>query len=570
MISFYIPPEHAIDLVDIDSVHSLPEDVRRSWNGIPALHWVLQTFLELQHLLGECKLTNRIDTDGIIVAAANTISPNLRLSKNAFLVCIMGDSINPPSQADYLLIQNPKQATFGIPFSRVFLWPQEDLIPRDAARGSIVQNICYHGCHYNLHPSLATPSWNWICQASGIIWNVVNESKWGDFRQTDISLAIRQPSPRSASNKPPTKLFLAWSAGVPLVASEDSAYLDLKRSNLDYIAANNSAEAYDAIRKLRVNPSLYMDMVENGRDRAKLFTRKAIKDVWMNAFDDVRLTFGQKSTKFGYQARRSASIHLRKNFRRLTNATERISAKTKTINRFQFPLSWSLSSGLKITLSSWSDWVTYNDIFVDGEYDEFIKIILSTSKNVDCQIYDVGANTGFFMLRLFHQAILANVTIKQVDAFEASVRTFGLLTHCLEANPEMANLVDLHLGAVGYRCDVSFYDDRHSMSSRPHHLLPEGITKRLHPSTRVKGIMPSSCRKCDVYFLKIDIEGSERDLLDDQEERAFIQGAKGVLIETHGPEAKALFSRHFIENPIFKCKRVRDFGTMEVWMAIKL
>ena len=59
---------------------------------------------------------------------------------------------------------------------------------------------------------------------------------------------------------------------------------------------------------------------------------------------------------------------------------------------------WTLPSGLKVTIASWAEWVTYNDIFVDGEYDVPIHHAVQHAGAGDV-VLDVGGNVGYFALR---------------------------------------------------------------------------------------------------------------------------------------------------------------------------
>ena len=60
-------------------------------------------------------------------------------------------------------------------------------------------------------------------------------------------------------------------------------------------------------------------------------------------------------------------------------------------------LNWKTKQGIVIKLKSPVDWTLYNDIFVDHEYDEAIK---KTLRKKNPSILDLGANVGFFILRI--------------------------------------------------------------------------------------------------------------------------------------------------------------------------
>ena len=64
-------------------------------------------------------------------------------------------------------------------------------------------------------------------------------------------------------------------------------------------------------------------------------------------------------------------------------------------------LSWKTKSGIQIQVKSPVDWTLYNDIFVDLEYD---KAIVKALNKKDTEILDLGANVGFFILRIMSLA----------------------------------------------------------------------------------------------------------------------------------------------------------------------
>src|SRR3989338_3452455 len=67
-------------------------------------------------------------------------------------------------------------------------------------------------------------------------------------------------------------------------------------------------------------------------------------------------------------------------------------------------LKWELRSGMIIELKSAADWAMYNEICVDGEYDIPIKQAIETaSPNHPLNFLDLGANVGFFSIRVIDQ-----------------------------------------------------------------------------------------------------------------------------------------------------------------------
>lgn len=63
-------------------------------------------------------------------------------------------------------------------------------------------------------------------------------------------------------------------------------------------------------------------------------------------------------------------------------------------------LAWQLPSGLHARVESLSDWVVYNEVFVDRVYDDALDRVLAiTTPNRALAVLDLGANVGYFSLR---------------------------------------------------------------------------------------------------------------------------------------------------------------------------
>lgn len=65
-------------------------------------------------------------------------------------------------------------------------------------------------------------------------------------------------------------------------------------------------------------------------------------------------------------------------------------------------LKFTLVSGVHVEVLSHVDWCLYNDIFVDGEYDKPIEMLVSLVREgrEELRILDLGSNVGFFLLRV--------------------------------------------------------------------------------------------------------------------------------------------------------------------------
>lgn len=93
-------------------------------------------------------------------------------------------------------------------------------------------------------------------------------------------------------------------------------------------------------------------------------------------------------------------------------------------------LAWDLPSGVHIRLGNYGEWVVYNEIFINGEYDLAInKAFDSRLRGSPLRILDLGANVGFFTCRvvdLLRQRGLGDVelAITAVEGNERSAREF--------------------------------------------------------------------------------------------------------------------------------------------------
>lgn len=61
-------------------------------------------------------------------------------------------------------------------------------------------------------------------------------------------------------------------------------------------------------------------------------------------------------------------------------------------------LTHRLKSGVRVEIKNMADWVLFNDIFVDGEYDAPLDLCFKRSGQ-RCCILDLGSNVGFFSRR---------------------------------------------------------------------------------------------------------------------------------------------------------------------------
>jgi FkbM family methyltransferase len=79
----------------------------------------------------------------------------------------------------------------------------------------------------------------------------------------------------------------------------------------------------------------------------------------------------------------------------------RLAEKLKRALWRRLNLSWSLPSGIVLRERDHSDWYICHEIFLSGQYDPAIELAFSKQSGV-LRFLDLGANVGFFSLRVAH------------------------------------------------------------------------------------------------------------------------------------------------------------------------
>lgn len=164
--------------------------------------------------------------------------------------------------------------------------PHPLLQPRDRSRGTKLENLDFKGGICNIAKPFLDPSFAQQLAALGIQFRFSSEDpryqlrEWGDYRQTDVVIAVRNATFADLRVKPAIKLINAWLAGCPAILGPEPAYQTLRRSELDFIEVRSPQEAIAALKRLKEDPSLYEAMVENSLERAKEFTTQQQLQEW--------------------------------------------------------------------------------------------------------------------------------------------------------------------------------------------------------------------------------------------------------------------------------------------------
>jgi FkbM family methyltransferase len=163
----------------------------------------------------------------------------------------------------------------------------------------------------------------------------------------------------------------------------------------------------------------------------------------------------------------------------------------------QLPLlQFALQSGLHISIASDCDWVIYNEIFVEGMYDEAIKTAIASG--LKTHVLDIGANVGFFTLRFIDLARRSGDKEYHATLVEGSPQVTKELRSRLKDVPG----VEILHGLVGKRSGSSIIteNDYHGKNSI---FGDEGVKVDFIDLDQVGSL------GTEIDLLKCDIEGAE-------------------------------------------------------------
>lgn len=240
--------------------------------------WVISTFLKLKIRGCNVNLCDALVPGEICVLTAGAYYREKSYYNDSFIIGARGDCSRP--ELPHITICQNKIGVKSSKDRYIPLWPQPGIIPRNIDRGNKIETIVFKGAE--LASEFRSDMFRKGLQNRGV--ELIIEDKrekgfnWHDYSKADLVLAIRD---HYAIAKPASKLVNSWLAGVPAILGTEPAYLEQRKSELDYIEANTPEEVLAAVDKLKSDASLYMRMRENAKLRGKEFEDDKIIDIWL-------------------------------------------------------------------------------------------------------------------------------------------------------------------------------------------------------------------------------------------------------------------------------------------------
>jgi len=272
----------------------LPASLEADWTEVGGASEgaVYSTLIALRERRSDIQAVSKWPERGIVIAHSRNL-PKVRPTHwaNLYIICWQIDYMRCDYAQMHIVPNKFMLTDSGLSiYDRLLLpgpsyvqhFPTEiNLIPRDVRRGNAFAHIVYAGERKNLMKEFQTQEWQThISHKLGLKLCIIDcPQEMGDYSQVDCVLAVRPPD-QQVKQKPPSKLWNAWRAGVPAILGPEPGFRDYRKSELDYIEVETVGQALEALRKLRDNPEMRQAMVENGRKRAHECSLSTIIGEW--------------------------------------------------------------------------------------------------------------------------------------------------------------------------------------------------------------------------------------------------------------------------------------------------
>lgn len=283
-------------------VHFVKTDVSSTWPDIGQLDdrdidvaevatrlrggtnsWLVQTYLQLARRLRDagviCTIGERFQPNAVNIAHRDTLSRLRFAYLDCYVIGIRADRAQI-KLCDFEVLQNEiepdSDVQIGIP-----LWPQPGILPRRSERGGKIECIAYFGRTGTAARWLESARFHEQIGALGARFEI-RENRWYDYQDVDVILAHRLEAPVMVAHKPPSKLINAWLAHTPAMLGDEPAFVNLRRSPLDYLSISTPEDVVHSLLRFKNEPRLFVEMVRNGEVRARDYNALALRERWLD------------------------------------------------------------------------------------------------------------------------------------------------------------------------------------------------------------------------------------------------------------------------------------------------
>ena len=202
---------------------------------------------------------------------------------------------------------------------------------------------------------------------------------------------------------------------------------------------------------------------------------------------------------------------------------------------------WKLRSGLSMVIANDNDWFVFNEIFTNKEYD---RAFAPFFKNLPAKplIIDLGANVGYFTLRIADELEQAGISNYRIISVEASATNYAVLSGRLN-QPKLQGKADYYFGLAGHKTG------KHAVVEAPDHFghsaaVETAATKKnMVDYLDIESLVGDTQTAIDL--LKCDIEGSEEIFIKAYPD--LLTRVKTAVFEFHARECNVANCRKLLE-----------------------
>jgi FkbM family methyltransferase len=201
-------------------------------------------------------------------------------------------------------------------------------------------------------------------------------------------------------------------------------------------------------------------------------------------------------------------------------------------------LSFTLASGVHVEVLSHVDWCLYNDIFVDGEYDKPIEMLVSLARDgrEDLRILDLGSNVGFFLLRVLDrlacEGLKPRLFVGAVEPDACNVAEMRRRVGQQEAYRAGCCQLNLVRGLAGKREGGAVFQQTHSYHAGK--VVEHTVEGRRSEAQLNYVDLEQTFGRQSWDLVKCDIEGSEDEFVESYPH--LLSNARFMVIELHHGE----------------------------------
>ncbi|MBP3193941.1 hypothetical protein [Natronogracilivirga saccharolytica] len=284
---------HINFVVKGDDYHRFPVDPDKDWQFFTKTNmiWSYLTCLRLKKFgYPDIGYSNNIVSGAVNVGTASAMgiagfhyTPDY---KKTVYVVIRADKYYASSK-HLSVVQSPEHSLKYRNSYYITHWPQPGLLKRKKT-GHGVKKIGMAGIPKHYAVSRYQERFRKDMADRGIEIVHLDRSRWHDYSDIDIVLAVREFNKDIITHKPASKLINGWKAKVPVICNPESTYRWIGSRGEDFLEVENYEQLIDAIDLLSSDRGRYLDIVEKGAKKGEVYTNEKVCLEWVELFDGIR------------------------------------------------------------------------------------------------------------------------------------------------------------------------------------------------------------------------------------------------------------------------------------------